>query len=205
MAIIYRFGVELTGWEGGPGRNTWHMAQFNALGGATQSDLEAVAIDIAAVYTAVSSLLINGVTATIDSVVEEFEVETGALQRAVGIVAPPPVVGSASSVAGALSRATQATVRLRTDAIRRNRVLQGRHFIGPISTTAMTTSGQIDSGDAGTIGAAYGGVLDVVGNARLVVWGQPNPDVPGLETGVFGYVQSATCNTVPGTLRSRKV
>jgi len=204
MGTVYRFKVSLDNWNGGPGRNTWHMAQAGELGGAAQSDLEGMAADIQAVYTAVAGFIVSGVTIDIEPVVEGFDVATGNLVSVTGIVSPDQVVGSASSALGNLSRATQACVRLKTDAIRGNRVLQGRHFIGPLSAGAFNSSGQIDSADKAAIEAAYGGVLDVAGNGRLGVWGQPNPDVPALNTGVFGYVQQAVCNLTPGTLRSRK-
>lgn len=204
MATVYRFKVDLGGWVGGPGRNTWHMAQLGELGGATASDLEGMAADIAAVYDAVNQFYVTGVTIDINPVVEGFDVATGALQEVVGIVPPAQIVGDAGTVAGSLSRATQATVRLQTDAIRGNRLLQGRHFLGPMATSLYDTAGQVKATDAATIAAAYGGVLDVAGDGRLGVWGQPNANVPGLETGVWGYVQSTLCNTTPGTLRSRK-
>jgi len=203
MATIYRFGVELNGWTGGPGRNTWYMAQAGAVGGADPSDLEAIAGDIHTVYDTLKPFLVSGVTVTLRPIVEELDVATGNLLSAQPITPPATVTGSSTTTS--LSRATQATVRLRTDAIRRNRVLQGRHFIGPIGTTLFGTDGLISSSSATAVQNAYGGVLDVAGNARLVVWGQPNPAVAGLATGTFGYVQSAVCNRVPGTLRSRKV
>lgn len=205
MATVYRFGVNIAGWTGGPGRNTWHMCQAGELGGADQSDLEGIAADIAAVYDAVKSHLINGLTVDIDATVDEFDVATGALQRVIGITPPATVTGSAAAVSGNVSRATQATVRFKTDAVRGNRSLQGRHFLGPVANTVLGSDGNITSAVAAAFGAAYGGVIDVTGNGRLVVWGQPSPTVPALAVGMVGYVQQAVCNRIPGTLRSRKV
>lgn len=203
MAVIYRFRAQLTGFIGGPGVNTWFMAQAGELGGADQSDLEGMAADIAAVYDAVKANLALGLKVDIFPVVEGIDVATGNLVQVEGITPPASVSGSGSA---SQSRATQYCVRLKTDAIRGNRVLQGRHFIGPVGGSAIGTDGQVQSATRTAIQAAYGGVLDVAGNGRLVVYSKANPSgAGGFTTGAFGYVQQAICNSVPGTLRSRKV
>lgn len=203
MATVYRFKVDLSGWIGGPGLNTWHMAQAGELGGADQSDLEGMAADIMAVYDGLKQYLAAGVKVTIAPIVEGFDVATGSLQQVTGITTPTGISASASA---AQSRATQFCVRLKTDAIRGNRLLQGRHFIGPVGGSAVGTDGQVSSAVRAAVESAYGGVTDIAGNGRLVVYGRKMVNADGQSLpGTIGYVQGALCNAVPGTLRSRKV
>lgn len=205
MGTVYRFKANLSGFIGAPGINTWHMCQIGELGGADQSDLEGMASDIAAVYTAIRTHLVSSLRVNIDPVVEGFDIETGNLVSVNGIDSPPEVSGA--SVTSTLSRSTQMTVRLQTDAIRGNRQVQGRHFLGPIGVSAFGSDGQITSGARTMVQNGYGGVTDVAGDARLVVWAQRDDkqERPDARAGRIGYVQSVLVNTVPGTLRSRKV
>ena len=203
MATVYRFRAVLSGFIGGPGQNTWHVCQAGELGGATESDLEAIAGDIRAVYVAAAAYLAPNVKVDIFPVVEGYEISTGALTQVTGIATPATV---ASAGSGTESRATQFTMRLKTDAIRGSRVLQGRHFIGPAGGAWGGDDGQVASSVRTTLEAAYDGILDIAGNGRLVVWGQPVKDENDavIKTGVIGYVQQVICNPTPGTLRSRK-
>lgn len=203
VGTIYRFKAFLSGWIGGPGQNTWHVLQAGELGGMDQSDAEGVAADIQAVYDACRSEIVTGVKIDISPVVEGFDIASGQLTSVIGIT-PPAQVAALGSV-GALSRATQATARLATDAIRGNRLMQGRHFIGPIGGGSLGADGQLTTSTVNTIQAAYNGMLDVAGNARLAVWGQPRTVNGQALPGVAGYVQSVLVNRTPGTLRSRKV
>lgn len=203
MATVYRFKVDLSGFVGGPGLNTWHMAQAGGAAGADQSDLEGMAADIRAVYVALAGNLPQTITTRLAPIVEGFDVATGQLTQVTGIAQPDAVAGTSSQTS--MPRATQITVRLKTDAIRGNRLLQGRHFIGPVAGSVIGADGQVTNTVRTSVAAAYGGVLDIGGNGRLVVWGRPNPLVDGLETGVLGYVQGVLVNSVPGTLRSRKI
>lgn len=205
MGVVYRFKVGISGFIGGPGVNTWHLCQFEELGGADQSDLEGMANDISAVYTAVKSLYAPSVKIRIESVVEGFDIATGNLVSVTGIAAPAEI--SATGTVGTVSRATQVTVRLQTDAIRANRQVQGRHFLGPIAGSALGADGQITSANRATVESAYDGICDVAGNGRLVVWAQPNEKHPrpDARAGRIGYVQGVVANAIPGTLRSRKV
>lgn len=183
--------------------NTWYMAQFNALGGADQSDLEGMAADIAGVYNAAKNYIVNSVTVRISPVVEGIDVATGNLVQVEGIDAPAAITGQGSS---SMSRATQVCMQLRTDEIRGNRLLRGRHFIGPAGASVIGSDGQVTTAVRTAMVAAYGGVLDVAGNGRLVVYSKKGKDKDGRPfTGSFGYVQSVLANSVPGTLRSRKI
>lgn len=205
MGTVYRFKVALSGWIGGPGVNTWHMCQAEELGGASQSDLEGMAVAIKNVYAAVATYFPSGIAAEVQSVVEGFDIATGNLLSVTGIDTPVPVGGSSGQ--NATSRATQITVRLQTDALRGNRQLQGRHFIGPVSSAALGADGQVPGDVRSAVQSAYGGVTDILGDGRLVVWGQPNPlhDREDARAGRIGYVQSVLANATPGSLRSRKV
>lgn len=205
VGTVYRFKANLTGFIGAPGVNTWHMCQIGEVGGAGVADLEDMATDIAAVYTALKANFVNTLRINIDPVVEGFDIATGNLESVHGITPPSEVAGTAT--VGTLSRDTQICVRLQTDAIRGNRQVQGRHFLGPIGGAAFGSDGQISSSVRTLCSTAYGGVLDVVGDARLVVWAQRNDELEreDARAGRIGYVQAVIANATPGTLRSRKV
>lgn len=202
MGTVYRFKVALSGFVGGPGVNTWHMCQVSEAGGADQSDLEGMGNTIMDAYTTIRSLLAAGVFYELQPIVEGFDIETGNLVSVTGIDTPPANNGTASST---IARSVQYTVRLKTDAIRKNRLMQGRHFLGPAGTSGIGNDGLVISSARTTLQSAYDGLLDVAGDGRLVVYGRKYKDKDGVtHPGQIGYVQQVLANNVPGTLRSRK-
>lgn len=203
MASFYRYRPVLSGFAGGPGINTWHFEETLADFGGNQA--QAIADIVREIYFAIRTNLVAGTSVTFPAEVTIHNELTGALVD-VKSVTPPVTVVSSSTVSDAkVSRATQAIVRLHTDQIRRGRRLQGRHFIGPLSATAMDQNGQITGAVQTAIATAYDGALDWV-DGRLVVWGPPIEDENDnvVEAGVKGTVQSVSVNALPGTLRSRK-
>jgi len=179
------------------------------LGVGTMNSAEAAqtAADIRAVYQAVISLYAGGVNVDLDPSVAQFDVESGDLIGALSFTPPARVSSSAAGSVSQVSRAAQMTVRLTTDGIRNNRLVQGRHFLGPVNTAAYDGGGQVPSATRTTVQSAYDGVLDVL-KTRLVVYSQPREDAGApawSQVGQMSYVQSVSCNATPGTLRSRKI
>lgn len=211
MARVAKIKAVLEGWDGAPGVNSWY---FTSIGGlAPDADgIEAMAALIRDAYSDLKPYIVGGIRINIDPAAAVYEVETGDLVAVHGTGTHAEVVGQAAGKDLALSRATQINVRLQTDAIVGNRILAGRHFIGPCSNNALDYGGKVTAEVASLVDTAYAGMLDIAGPHRLVVWSQPKPARTGssgkplpAQVGAFGYVQSADAQAVPGTLRSRKV
>lgn len=211
MASVAKIKAVLEGWDGAPGVNSWY---FTSAGGSSPDQIacEAFATLIMSAYDDLKGYIAGGVRINIDPVASVFAVETGDLEAVYGTGTHAEVVGGATTNFAQLSRATQINVRLQTDAIVGNRILAGRHFIGPCGNNAIGFDGKMKPEVATAVDTAYAGMLDVVGQGRLVVWSQPKPARTGssgkplpAQVGAFGYVQSADAQAVPGTLRSRKI
>lgn len=211
MAYTYKVQAVLSGWGGAPGVNSWY---FTGLGGLAMTDGEVATFCdlIEDFYGVAKAYIVNGVHIDVEPVAKRFQTEDGTLQGLVGTGTRTRITSVANNAEGKMSRATQCNVALTTDAIVANRVLRGRHFIGPLNNIAMGNDGHVTAGAALAIGSAYDGMLDLGGAGRLVVWSQPKPARTGAsgkplpaQEGVQGYVQSAVGLTIPGTLRSRKV
>lgn len=210
MARVAKIKAVLEGWDGAPGVNSWY---FTSVGGLAPdaAGVEALAALMMSAYDDLKGYIVGGVRINIDPAAAVYEVETGDLVAVHGTGTHTEVVGGATTNFAQLSRATQINVRLQTDAIVGNRILAGRHFIGPCGNNAIGFDGKVKAEVATAVETAYAGMLDIAGPHRLVVWSQPKPARTGssgkplpAQVGAFGYVQSADAQAVPGTLRSRK-
>lgn len=206
MAEFVRYRPVLSGFVGGPGINTWHAEAVLGQGLIGDGVSEAFAASVRAVYQALRGYLVANTLVTFPGEATVHDEETGTLVRAIAFAPPEQVTSNASSTMSQTSRATQAVVRLNTGTVRDGRRLQGRHFIGPVSSDAIGTDGQLSLTARNEIAAAYGGVLDFV-DGRLVVYGPPKlDDNDNVESvGKKATVTSVFVNPTPGSLRSRKV
>lgn len=200
MPSVFRIQYVLTGWDGAPGVNTWHATR-----GTMTEDINAVGLkiaeDIKPVYTALKAYAPNAWNAVASGVVSEFDEESGAL-IAIGAYSTAGLeeTSSVSTTAGNVNRASQLVMQCKTDQIRGNRVLQGRQYLGPINSIALTTSGTISATVRSNMEAAYAAITSGLG-PRLAIWGQPSLTNP---VGKVGDVVSVQCNVVPGILRRRR-
>jgi len=195
-ANIYRFRVELAGWEGAPGVSTY-FARWPAV--PVLENVQAFADGLRAAYQTMSGLLLTGSTATISNEVDVLDDATGQLQTKASVT-PPAAVGGAGS-GTALSRATMIKVRFQTDAVVNGRVLRGGNYVGPIASAIIDDTGHIRSTAIATVVSAYQGLLDIAGG-RLVIWHRPTPDAPA--SGTSGFVQTVSAWNKPAVLRSRR-
>lgn len=209
MALIGQIQVVLYGWSGGPGVNTFYLA--NLAGTDPASHANDFASQMHACYTALAPHCPGGVNFAVQSVMKVFDVETAALTAVVPLDDRDPIAGTGNGSAAQESRATQCNVKLLTDRIVGNRVLAGRHFIGPIGGNCLDGQGHITTGFADVVIGAYAGMLDILGGTRLAVWSQPKEERPSAnggtlpaQVGAYGLVQSVAPQSIPGTLRSRK-
>lgn len=209
MTNFFRYRPLVTGFVGGPGINTWHGEE--SVLGFDDEDPQAFATAVRACYAVWDEFMVNSISVQFPGEVTWHDEETGDLVEVFAVTAPDPVPGTASTALGVLSRATQINAQLNTEVIRDGKRLVGRHFLGPIATSAIGSDGQITSAARALIAGSYGGLIDQPG-PNLVVWGPPRkaraatPDLPAQSAlpGKKGLVKSVTARSVPGTLRSRK-
>jgi hypothetical protein len=195
-ANMYRYRVNLGGWTGAPGLNTWYV-RFAAL--PIIADVQGVADLLRTGYDSLKGKFGTGYTVDIDPQVDVIEDTTGLLQSSTVITPPAQVVGT--DTGKQVSRATHILARLNTDSVINGRRLKGRIFLGPISSSGMDLNGQITAATMASVSTAFSGLIDLVGG-RLVVWHRPSS--AGSADGDSGFVQSVTCKPVPATLRSRR-
>lgn len=202
MANVYTVRVELTGWVGAPGINTWRFSSGGIDPLTSLSNIgEAFLTDIRAVYDALRLYVVEGWQANPLPVVTRHDEVTGELQETAGMTLTGwPVTGLGDAAGSHESRATQLVASYTTDQIRNGRVLRGRSFLGPVSSVAIDEDGQIPSSVRTDLLGAFGAVTSGLG-PRLGVWGQP-----GLMAGAgkYGDVQEVLISGRPGSLRSRR-
>jgi len=208
MAVIYRFRVELTGWVGAPGVNT-----FWALGIEEQqvnsTALQAFGNGLKAVYNSIKTTFALNISARWDGTADALNIADAALVDRVGGLTQWTEQAPVSS--GNMSRATQIKMQFKTDRIRNRRFLSGGVFHGPLTTTALAGDGQVAATARTLYTNAYDGLLDVLG-MRLAVYGQPTrpetppggPVPPNNADGVAGYVQTVGVMSAPAVLRRRR-
>lgn len=199
MADILKVTVNLKGWTGGPGTNTWFGRTL------TGDDWEAVEVtefqtSIMAVYNAVKAFFYTGMSASIEGesyALDEATGDTvGAFVPQVGTV----ITGTATSTNWDVPRSMQANVRLVTDTIIDGHFIRGRHFLGPLTGNAIDSTGQLTSATRTAIDNAYGGATDLIGS-RLCIYSAPKDARPG-KAGIVKLVQT---RALPGYLKSRAI
>jgi hypothetical protein len=195
-ANLYRFRVELDGWQGAPGLNTYYIRFVDT---PSTADLEGIAGLLRTAYDGLKLYLINGLTIKVNPGVDVIRDTDGVLQSAQAIT--PPATVTATSSATQVSRATMALARLNTDAVVDGRRLRGRIFLGPVSASAISADGSLAPAMVTAIAGMYSGLLDVV-SGRIVVWHRPSSR--GATDGDSGFVQSVSAKPVPAVLRSRR-
>jgi len=195
-ANMYRYRVNLDGWQGAPGVNTLY---FRHAAVPTIEDAQQVADLIKTAYDSLKAWYVSGVKITVDPNVDVIQDSDGKLQTSTVIVPPATVTGSGATTT--TSRATMALAKFNTDAVVNGRRLRGRSFLGPIAAQGVATDGTLTTAFGTAILSAYNGLLDIAGG-RLVVWHRPS--APGAQDGTSGFVQNVTYKTLPAVLRSRR-
>lgn len=203
MATIHKFRVELAGFPGAPGVNTFYaLAPSQGVGtGATVDDFSQ---QLKSFYTTLRSYLPAGMSMNGPSSADVLNVETGDLETRIPVATPWNETGGDAS--SATSRATMAKLRFLTDRVHRGRFLQGGIFFGPLTDGAISGAGAILPTFDNAVNTATQGLLDIVGDLRLAVWSSPKEATanrPG-SVGTYGYVQQVGVMPVPAVLRSRR-
>jgi hypothetical protein len=195
VAAVHQFKINLSGWQGGPGINTWYAIP-SLVGSAqmTPTELTAASSGFNVFYTAVRAYLIGGMAIAPDTEVKILDSATGELT---GVVTMPTFAVSGSGSGNEESRATQIKLRILTNLFANGRRVKGGPFIGPASNLSLGPDGQLTATAVTTISTALNTFLNT---AVWGVWHRPKAGAGG----EFGVHTSGTVSSVPGTLRRRK-
>lgn len=200
MATLARFRIALADWPGAPGVCTLHFSPGTGFTTITTGRAESVAEDLTTALTAMSDVLVPGMTWEIEDDVALFASETGEIVDILTL-GTGPYTGTGSGADAKTSRDTQVCMALKTNDFLNGRRLQGRFFWGPVTGSALDTSGNVNS----TVRAVWPPLFDFAlsgTSPNLCVWHRPTAAAPS--SGTWGDVTLVSANTVPGTLRSRK-
>lgn len=205
MAPLYRFRMDLGGFEGAPGVNILHTTTGAA---DDPGDMGNFMTQMRNGWESVKAYLLGGVTASVNPEVIKFEASTGKQLAFYNVTPPAQVLGMSASTN--ISRATQVVCRHNGDGItdlgKRN---IGRTYMGPVGADALDSQGHVAAAAMTAFQAMWDGMQDVAGTCRLVVWHRPrdpgtlHPEDPGT-VGSFGHVQTTTVLSKPGVLRGRR-
>lgn len=205
MAVVARTFVGLSGWNGGPGVNVVHWEPTGSLGSEIADYTPALVVqailDLRTAYDAAVDYFAPGVTVSFPNNAALIDAATG---QVVGDVQGNDFVQdlTANGTDGKESRATQATLALKTGTFIDGRRLQGRIFLGPLASGAFQSNGYLDLTFQSVVNAAFenlttGGESDI----QLAVWHRPKPPSGA---GAVAGVSSALLQNVPAVLKSRR-
>lgn len=198
MTELARFRVSLTGWEGAPGLNTIYMSPGTLIGGWDGDSTSAVGDDITSAYADRAGNFIDGVVIQVEPDVAIIDDATGALVNVVTMNDPPSnVTGSATG--NAIARGAAICLSLLTDNFDAGKRLQGRLFLGPISS-GVFDEGSIYGPTRTDFNDAFGSFLMPLTGARGAVWHRPSH---GASDGYYGDIAGVVARARPSYLRSR--
>jgi len=195
MSAVHQFKVELNGWSGGPGVNSWYA--IPALVGSakmTTTELTACSSALSAFYTVCQPYIVGGVTARLNTDVSVLDEESGDLED---VATAPTFSVNGGGSNNSSSRATQIKVKIFTASIVNSHRVRGGPFIGPASVLGIGPDGLVTATAISQISA---GLTTLLNSAPWGVWHRPKFGAGG----VFAIHTSGGVNTVPGTLRRRK-
>lgn len=191
-----RVRTTLTYGSGGPGLAT-HYFRPGTAGGVSADALDVVA-RVRAFWAAVASAYTNASTFQVQSDVALIEDTSGGLVGTLAGGTPAAVVGA--SATGIAPIASMALLRARTNVVVNNRLLRGRQYMGPIRIGAVTTTGQLATGEQTTITSAANAMITPASTTSFpVVWHRP-----GTTGGISAAVVSYAAWNELAVLRSRR-
>lgn len=189
MTEIARVRVALTGWDGGPGVNTFYCLDPNPF-------LE----QLRTFFDAINQFIPNDVTMQVSGVGDLLEAESGDLTGAFSITAPAAVLGEN---AGFFASPVGYVVHWLTPAIADGKHLRGRTFLVPIGGEGFNAGGGINTGWTATLQTAAT-VLCAAASDNFVVWHRPNAALDPPRVGSVGFATAAVIASKPAVLRSRR-
>ena len=201
MTILARSIVNTTGFIGAPGVNVIHwVSAVGTLGSYDSSLVQDWHDKLSACLYSNAGNLVTGVTSTIDPTVILFDETTGVAEGSVTQDGTSDDVhgGDADNTS---SRSNCLTIRHYTNRWVAGRSLSGRTFIGPCGGGIFDATGQIASNVISATPINWLQLCEGL-DGNLVVWHRPT--TKNGTDGAYGPVVRSACNSMPGSLRSRK-
>lgn len=206
MAPVARFKVDLSGFSGGPGVNTWFVADVT--GGETpdQATVDGTAAALSAFYTTIAGFLQGDLFWTVDPSVAIVEATDGEVQSVL-TVGTGPFSGQGTNVTPS-AHFLMFKTQLRTGQFEDGRELRGGPFIGPIASNVLQADGNVVPANISTMNTALSDLAAAINTAGglLVVYRRPRAASGTLpaRAGSLAAVTSATIWSKPAVLRSRR-
>jgi len=196
VGTIGRVQTVFTGWDGAPGLQTsfYHLDTTWQWAGYHQN----VTDGVEAAYTAAAGLFPDGMTFTVNPIIDIFEDTTGEMLESFEGTSDP-VSGMGGADWG--PTATGLCVTWRTGGIVNNKRVRGRSFLVPVAATKIQSDGTPTMQaltEAGQWASTMEGGLSPYGD--LVVWHRPINDLGGSSH----IVTSHTITDQFAVLRSRR-
>jgi len=193
---IMRVRFTITGLTGLPGLHTTYWT------GASSTPVAADALDVVArvraFWNTIKNNMAAGTTIAINQNVDVLDQVTGTLT---GQLAPGTVTSVVGSGTSSLPSATMMLLKYQTSTIVNGRRLQGRSFIGPLSTLC-NTAGDVTPANNALLLTGSNDLTTGPTASSLVVWHRPTDLLPA--GGSTAPVVSFATNTEFSVLRSRR-
>lgn len=184
-----------SGWAGGPGYTSFYFGEHG-----DQTQINNAAARVRAFFAAITACIPNSITISIAPTSLEISEGSGEIVDEIGLsVVPAVVVGTGGT---SFSSPSGACVIWRTAIHVNGRLLRGKSYIVPMSSSCYDTDGSLLSGRVTDLRAAATTLATPGGVAAtdLVVWHRPTNGAGGS----FGTVVSGSVKDAAAVLTSRR-
>lgn len=193
---MFRVRVATTGWQGGPGLQTYYYSHPDQ----TAANALIVVDHVRAKIAANSRAWAKGVAVQVSGDVDVITAATGEITDTLSVLQPASVTNTEATDTLAPT-AVAMLLRLTTATFVGGRRVRGRSFISPISQASNSITGDPSAFFIGVIGALGAGLATAPSNgALMVVWHRPLAGAGGLACQVTG----TSCSPKFAVLRSRR-
>jgi hypothetical protein len=199
MANVSRL---LATWQGFPGAPGYSRFSFEEITSSGQADLAGGYLRT--FFNALAGMMHTNWTITVNSLVENFDLQTGKLTSQVVMANPPAPISGTGLATTPYTGGTGVLVQWLTGVIFNGRRVRGRTFLVPLVGVG-DTDGTINATNLATVRSAAQALADATGPS-LTVWSKIyNPGPPPIQVGgTNAPVDTALVNDKTGILRSRR-
>lgn len=203
---VSRWQVDLTGFSGAPGINTWFMDDGWAGGGDAPEQAGLILADLRAFYQAQNIALQSDVVCSFLPQVALLDEDTGELVNVVTAdTTPATVTGGGTDPA---SHATMIKLRVQTGTFSDGREIRGGIFFGPVQAGVIEANGDVTPSVGTSIAASLSTLASAVSvhGAALGVYRRPR-EAAGTTPARAGQFAAAVGYGIfprPAVLRSRR-
>jgi hypothetical protein len=197
MATLYRVRSTISYGAGGPGLSTHYFLAGSPAG--TSTEALAAASGVHLFWVNLLGVLANTVAVAVQPAIDTIDETNGNLNGGYAVTPPALVLGTGASPY--LPVFACLVVRYQTSAIIGTRRLEGRTYVGPLSSSA-SNAGLTPTTTAGTAAVNAVSALTGVGTPAAVVWHRPR--VSPASIGNHGVITGGSALGVFGSLRSRR-